>query len=140
MLGRGRGQVIFYNCNQAGHVARDCQNPTTTCRYCRVVDHVIEQCPPLIAKIQERNGTPTQNVQMIAVEKRPILALRVVTRSGTTMQVPNKGKQPDEAWVRKTPYKILAFNVGREKGTFMEARKYFANPRTSVATTQHHQQ
>ena len=45
MPGRGRGQVIFYNCNQAGHVSRDCQNPTMTCQYCRAVDHVIEQCP-----------------------------------------------------------------------------------------------
>ena len=25
MPGGGRGQVIFYNCNQAGHLARDCQ-------------------------------------------------------------------------------------------------------------------
>ena len=63
---------------------------------------------------------------MIAVEKRPVPAINVVTRSGVTTQVPNKGKHLDEAWVRKTPEKILAFDVGREKGTFMEAKKDFA--------------
>ena len=77
---------------------------------------------------------------MIAVEKRPVLAIKIVTRSGTTTQVQNKGKQPDKAWVRKTPEKIPAFDVGREKGTFMEAKKDFADTRTSVATTQQHQQ
>ena len=45
MAGRGRGQVVCYNYNQDGHLARDCRNPTTTCRYCQAVDHVIEQCP-----------------------------------------------------------------------------------------------
>ena len=99
---------------------------------------MIEQCPQLIAKIQERNGAPTQNVQMIAVEKRLVPAINVVTRSGATTQVQNTGKQPVEAWVHKTPEKIPAFDVGREKGTFMEAKKYFADPRTSVATMQHH--
>ena len=49
--GRGCGQIIVYNHNQPVHVSRECQNPTTTCRYCRVVDHVIEQCLQLIAKI-----------------------------------------------------------------------------------------
>ena len=107
-----------------------------TCRYCRAVYHLIEQCPQLIAKIQERNGAPTQNVQMIAVEKRPIPAVNVVTRSGAMMQVQNKEKHPDEAWVSKTPEKIPVFDVGREKGTFMEAKKDFSDSTTSVATTQ----
>ena len=62
--------------------------------------------------------------------------INVVTRSGTTTQVQNKGKQHDEAWVRKTPGKIPSFDVGREKGTFMEAKKDFSDPRTSVATMQ----
>ena len=90
----------------------------------------------VIEKIQERSGSPTQNVQMIAVEKRSVPAVNVVTRSGAMTQVQNKEKQPDEAWVCKTPEKIPVFDVGREIGTFMEAKKDFADPRTSVATAQ----
>ena len=75
---------------------------------------------------------------MIAIEKRPVPAINVVTRSGATTQIQNKEKQPDEAWVRKTPEKNPSFDVGREKGTFLEAKKDFVDPRTSVATTQQH--
>ena len=52
----------------------------------------------------------------------------------------NKEKQSDEAWVRKTLEKVPTFNEGRKKETFMEARKDFADPSTSVATAQQHQQ
>ena len=48
----------------------------------------------------------------------------------------NKGKQIEEHWVRRTPEKILAFDVRREKYRFMEARKDLADPNMSVATTQ----
>ena len=61
------------------------------------------------------NGAPTQNVQMITVKKRPVPSINVVTRSGAMMQIQNKEKQPNEAWVRKTLEKIPAFDVGREK-------------------------
>ena len=103
---------MCYNCNEEGRLARDYRNPTTTCRYCRAVDHVIEQCPQLIAKIQEINGAPTQNIQMITVEQRPTPATNIVTRIGATTEVQTKEKQPDEAWVRKTPDKIPSFDVG----------------------------
>ena len=52
---------------------------------------------------------------MIAVEQTSVPAINVVTRSGATMQVQNTEKKSVEAWVRKTPEKILAFDVGREK-------------------------
>ena len=97
---------------------------------------MIEQCPQLIAKIQERNSAPTQNIQLIAMEQWPVPAINVVTRSGATTEVQNKEKQPVEAWVRKAPEKIPAFDVEREKETFMEAKRDFANPSTSVAPVQ----
>ena len=75
---------------------------------------------------------------MIGVEKRPVLAINVVTRSGATTQLHNTEKQPNEARVHKTPEKFPAFNVNREKETFMEARQDFADP--PVATTQQYHQ
>jgi hypothetical protein len=47
-IGRGRGSfgggdrelIIFYNCNQPGHLAHHCQNPCTTCTYSRALEHV----------------------------------------------------------------------------------------------------
>ena len=101
---------------------------------------MIEQCPQLIANIQERNSAPTQNIEMIAIEKRHVPTINVVTRCGATMQIQNKEKQPDEAWVRKAPEKIPTFDVGREKETFMESQKDFVDLSTSIAPAQQHQQ
>ena len=140
MVGRGRGQVVCYNCNQAGHLACDCRNPTTTCRYCRAVDHVIEQCPQLIAKIQEINSAPTQHIQMIFVKQRPAPAINVVTRSGAMTHIQNKEKYPDEAWVCKALVKAPAFDIEREKETFMAAKKDFVDSSPAVAPVQPHHQ
>ena len=74
------------------------------------------------------------------MEQRPVPAINVVTRSGATTKVQTKEKQPNGAWVRKTPEKIPTFDVGREKETFMEAKKDFVDPSTSVAPVQRHQQ
>ena len=76
----------------------------------------------MIAKIQERNSAPTQNLQMISVEHRLAPAINVVTRSGATTHIHPAEKHPDEAWVRKAPVKVPALDIEREKETFMEAR------------------
>ncbi len=45
----------------------------------------------------------------------------------------NKGKELKGAWIRKKPEKVPAFDVRREKYTFLEARKDFTDPRTSTS-------
>ena len=77
---------------------------------------------------------------MITAEQRPVPTINVVTRSGAMTQVQHKEKQPDRAWVRKTPEKVPTFDVDREKETFMESKKYFVDPSTVVAPMQQHQQ
>ena len=93
----------------------------------------------MIANIQERNSKPTQNVQLVSIEPRPIPAVNVVTRSGATTDVQSKEKQPDEAWVRKAVEKAPAFDVRQEKETFLEARRDFADPDLSAAKKKHEQ-
>ena len=56
------------------------------------------------------------------------------------MQVKHKEEQPDKAWVHKAPEKVPAFDVERDKDTFMESKGDFADPSTSVALVQQHQQ
>ena len=47
---RGRTLIICYNCEQQGHYVRECMNPTTSYKYCKSYDHVVEECPILQAK------------------------------------------------------------------------------------------
>ena len=63
---------------------RECTNPTTTYKYCKSFDHVIEECPILHAKMQEKRAQMgNQNVQLIGAEDRiPQQKINVVTRSG----------------------------------------------------------
>ena len=77
---------------------------------------------------------------MISVEQRPAPAINVVTQSGATTEARHKDKYPNEAWVRKDPAKVPASDVKREKETFMEAKRDFTDPNTSVAPAQQHQQ
>ena len=77
---------------------------------------------------------------MISVEQRPSPTFNVVTRSGATTEIQNKEQQPNEAWVRKAPAKVPAFDIEREKDTFMEAKRDFAAPNTSIIPAQQLQQ
>ena len=100
-MGRGQGHIIFYNCDQLGHLERDCHNPCTTCTYCNSFDHVIEDCPLLFAKVQERQGG-NQKVQKISAkphdeESRVVIIDRGGVVSGKDRVTP--GRTTYGSWI-----------------------------------------
>ena len=76
---------------------------------------------------------------MISVEPRPAATINVVTQSGDTTHPLDTEIQPTDARVCKAPVQIPAFDITRERETFMEAKKDFAGPSTSVTPTQSQQ-
>ena len=91
----------------------------------------------MIAKLQERNSVPTQNLHMLSVDQRLGPTVNVVTRSGATTHIQPAEKQ---AWVRQAPVKVPALEIERGKETFMETQQDFGDSTTAVAPAQPHQQ
>ena len=86
----------------------------------------------MIDKIQERNNAPTQNLQMISIEPRPIAAINVVTWSGAMTHLQNAERQLDEDCVLE--------KVPSEHETVMETQRDDVSPSTVVVHAQQHQQ
>jgi hypothetical protein len=119
-------------------LARDCQNPCTTCSYYNSFEHVIEDCPALLAKLQERRGG-NQQVQLISAEPpRVDLRVVVITRGGaaTGEDRVTTGKTTEESRVRRAAEKTQEFDPRKEKQTFEEARKEFGRDQASSSKTQ----
>jgi len=54
-LGKGREQLICYNCGGLGHYTHDCTNPMRiSCSYCARFDHEVVDCPVLIAQMRKK--------------------------------------------------------------------------------------
>ena len=92
-----------------------------TCNYCKDHNHAIEECPILLAKIQEKQQN--QNVQFIGEQRTTNPMVNVVTRSGAiTVGQPVK---PSGAWVRKAKDRKPAVDIDEIKETFVHASKEF---------------
>jgi hypothetical protein len=124
-MGRGQGQIICYNCAQLGHLARDFQNPCTTCSYCNTFEHVIQEFLSLLAKLQERRGG-NQQVQLISLEpRREDPRFIFITRGGivTGEYKVTPENIIEESRVRSAAKKTQVFDPRKEKKTFEVARK-----------------
>ena len=78
----------------------------TTSNYYKAFNHTIEECPVLLAKIQEKQKN--QNIQFTGVERSPLdPTVNVVTRSGvmTSGQQGKSTAKPTGSWVRKAEEK-----------------------------------
>lgn len=133
--GRGRRQLIHYNCVGPRHYAHDCTNPTiASCLYCTQFDHETEDYHTLIARLCDKGILQpplTQNLQMMRSEPcKEDLNVNIILRSGMIIG-DDKGKQPEEsAWVCKAPIKEPEFDLELTKETFMEAKKSFMEAST----------
>jgi hypothetical protein len=117
---------------------RDCQNPCTTCSYYNSFEHVIEYCPALLDKLQERRGG-NQQVQLITVEPRGVdPRVIVITRGGaaTGEDKVTPGKITEQSGVRKGVEKTQDFDPKRENQTFEEARKEYRRDQDSSSKAQ----
>jgi hypothetical protein len=138
-MGRGLGHIICYNYAQQRHLEMDCQNPFTSSRYCSSFKHVIEDCPLLLAKLQELRG-PQKNsqVQLIYVEpcgEYPRVIF--ITRGGVVIGEYRltQGRTTKDSGVGKSTEKTQTFDATKERQIFEEARKEFKGDQGSSSKT-----
>jgi hypothetical protein len=94
---------------------------------CRATDHVTEECPKLMTKIQEKRNLNNQNVQWIVAEIRdPGRNINIVTRGGVkTGADAHDQKKESQCWIQKNTQPQQQFDAKKEKETFKEAKKEF---------------
>jgi hypothetical protein len=107
-------------------LARDCQNPCTTYSYCNSFENVIEECPVLLAKLQERQE-PQQNLQVQLIYSKPRgidPRVVVITRGGISIGEYRtiQRKIVEELGIRKAMEKTQAFDAKKERQIFEESR------------------
>ena len=92
------------------------------CPYCKAPNHDIEECPLMLAKIQEKHQN--QNVQFIRVKQRTSNPMvNAVTRSGAV--IGGQPAKPSGAWVRKAEDKQPTVDMDKIKETFVHTSKEF---------------
>jgi hypothetical protein len=95
--------VVFYNCQQQGHYARECSLPLATCMYFRASYHDTKYYLTLLGKIQEKRNQKNKDVQWIDAEARDDgRNINTVTHGGAKTRDDIVRKDPTQhQWVKK---------------------------------------
>jgi hypothetical protein len=83
---RGRGPSRCYNCDEQGHLARDCPHPRRPwCSQCRTNGHKTKDCQELITKWEDRvkkRGTNLISSEIKRIYKGQFPNLNIITLGG----------------------------------------------------------
>jgi hypothetical protein len=65
---RKRGLTLCYNCRRPRHISKECPGAGPICLCCKIVGHEVEDCPRMIAKVEQMNISP-ENKSMLENHK-----------------------------------------------------------------------
>ena len=124
---RRRGPLRCNNCDQEGHVARECPLPMTTVFQRRVNAHATEDCPELIKRWEEINrkwGANLVNAEPRVVETQPLPSVAIITLGGKKTGEDAREVEPENIVKPTSPKNI--FNPERQRQYIEEALETFS--------------
>lgn len=109
-------------------MAKDCPFPPKVyCNYFKVEDHIIEECPKLIAKWKAKVPQNNNVLKISAKDREDQPTVAIITRSGIdTNEYAATPRNVPIVEVRKAQGPKPPFDTQKEIDTFMEARREFA--------------
>ena len=120
-------------------MSRECPRNNVICLFCKSYEHVIEDCPTLLQRIQEKRPLiANQNIQLITTESfHKALELNIITWSGLNIEGIPKEKEhhPNVAWVRPTTTKDHILDLHKQTKTFLQAKQDFCDKGASSSNT-----
>jgi hypothetical protein len=134
--------VVYHNCQQPRHYARECPLSSVTCMYFRALDHDTEYCLTLLGKIYEKRNQNNHNVQWISAEEMDDgRNINIFTCGGAKRRDDAVRQDPAQhQWVKKNVEPHKQFDAQNKKELFKQVKQEFSKPYIASTSIAHHTQ